>query len=74
MRVKKMFKYVGSNGVVVTDVDLPMEKVIVNRLIADDGKLITNDETTYHSVIDVENIEGFYEVDAPDEAVGDEYE
>ena len=74
MKIKKMFKYVGSNGVVITAVDLPMEKIIVNRLIADEGKLITIDGTTHHSVIDVENVEGFYEVDAPDEAVGDDDE
>lgn len=74
MKIKKMFKYIGSNGVVITDVDLPMEKTEINRLIAENGKLLTNDGTTYHSVIDVEKVEGFYEVDAPDESVGDEYE
>ena len=37
------------------------------RLVADDGKRITNDGVTLCTVIDADSSEGFYEVDAPED-------
>lgn len=39
------------------------KKSTIKRLIADEGKMITNDSINLHSVLDVEDDTGYYEVD-----------
>ena len=67
MTVKAMYKYSGANGEVVSPVELPMAHSAVTRLIADSGKMITNDGESLFSVLDTDSAEGYYEVDAPAE-------
>ena len=67
MTVKTVYRYSGANGEVVSPVELPMAHSTLSRLIADSGKMITNDGESLFSVLDTDSLEGYYEVDAPAE-------
>ena len=54
MERRTLYKYTGYNGTVVTPVILDTVHTEVTRLIADEGKLITDGEN-FFSVIDVES-------------------
>lgn len=64
MQKINLYRYVDSNGIVITPVkrsedDIPSR----TRLIADEGKYLTNDGINLYSCIDVSDSEGWYEVD-----------
>lgn len=40
------------------------------RLIASEGKQITKDGVVFHTIVDVDSADGWYEVDAPPEEEG----
>lgn len=65
MTVKQMYKYTGTNGEIISTVELPIEYNVIYRLIADSDKMITNDGENIFSVLDADNIEEYYEINAP---------
>lgn len=56
MTKRVLYVYKGSNGVIWSPILLPMEHTTMSRLIADDGKVLT-DGNVYLNVIDVEDTE-----------------
>ena len=70
MTIKKIYRFVREDGGVTVSPDKPevdyIEKV---RLIADEGKVLTQDGETTYSCIDVDSTDGWYEIDAPAEPV-----
>lgn len=67
MKVTKLYRYRGENGVVDTTVLLPMAHEDRFRLDADEGMALTDGETV-HSVIDIPaaDLEMWSEIEAPD--------
>lgn len=70
MKIQKLYKYTRESGGVTVSTKqrypLTMPYTEMYRLVADDGKALTNGETILPSV-DVESIEGWEEIDAPTE-------
>lgn len=62
----EIYRYVGSNGVIDSPIELPMDYTLRYRLIADEGKELVNGDTTA-TVIDVDasDVEKWSEQDAP---------
>ena len=68
MESKILYRYERENGGITDSLNKPDCKYIERlRLIADQGKLLTNDGENFCSVIDVDSEEGWYEVDVPEE-------
>ena len=62
MTIKPLYRYQRPDGGITVSTEKPeVEYIERYRLIADDKKLITNGKESY-SVIDVENTDGWYEV------------
>lgn len=67
MTVKKLYVYQREDGgTTVSTLKPDTDYTEEFRLIADEGKVLTNGEITT-SCIDVENTEGWYEIDEPTE-------
>lgn len=69
MQVKTLHKTIRPDGGVTVSPDKPEsgEYTEMLRLIADDGKLLTQNGSDTTPCVDVETTEGWYEVDAPEE-------
>lgn len=68
MQIIKLYKYIRENGgVTVSPIKPDCEYTENVRLVADDGKVLTNDGENFTSCIDTDTANGWYEVDAPEE-------
>ena len=68
MQVINLYKYIRENGGVTVSPNKPnVEYTEMYRLVADEGKILTNGEIVT-SCVDVETIEGWNEIEATDEA------
>lgn len=65
MKILKAYKYILNNHSVVSINKPKTEYTTLYRLIAGEGKMLTLDGEHLTPVIDVESIEGWYEVDKP---------
>lgn len=76
MEIKTLYRYAREDGgITVSPIKPNVEYTELYRLIADEGKAVTMDGENLYSVIDVNEPDGFYEVDAPIEEIeGDSYE
>lgn len=64
-----LYKYIRADGgVTVSPIKPDCEYTEMYRLVADEGKVLTQDGVDTTTCVDVESVEGWYEVDAPDEA------
>lgn len=73
MQIINLYKYIRENGGVTVSPNKPnVEYTEMYRLVADEGKMITNGEIVT-SCIDVETIEGWNEIEATDEATEEDY-
>lgn len=69
MKITKAYKYVRKSGGITITTHKPIcEHKELLRLIADEGKILTNGEITTPCV-DVESADGWQEIDAPPEPV-----
>lgn len=68
MKKIKRYRYLGKNGIITTSVLLEGNKPIyMYRLIADEGKILTNGETYSHQVeIFAEEVNSWTEIDQED--------
>lgn len=63
-----LYKYIRADGgVTVSPIKPDCEYTEMYRLVADEGKVLTQDGVDTTTCIDVESVEGWYEVDAPEE-------
>ena len=68
MQIINLYKYTRAEGGVTVSPNKPeCEYTEMFRIVADEGKVLTNGETTTYCV-DVESAEGWTEIDAPEEA------
>lgn len=69
MTQKILYRFKRADGGITHSLKKPNEAGYnkLYRLIADDGKMLTIDGENLSPVVDVENAEGWYEVDAPEE-------
>lgn len=65
MQIKKLYKFIRSDGGVSVSIEKPEgeEYTSLHRLIADEGKVLTNNGKTFYPCIDVESTDGWSEVD-----------
>ncbi len=71
MRVIKLYKYIRENGgVTISPIKPDCEYTENVRLVADEGKVLTNDGENFTLCVDTDTVDGWYEVDAPEEATG----
>lgn len=70
MQVVNLYKYLREDGGTTTSPTKPegIEYSIICRLIADEGKAVTNDGTNWYTCIDVQDSAGWYEINEPDES------
>jgi hypothetical protein len=67
MRTITLYKYTREGGgVTVSPAKPDGEYTELYRIIADEGKALTQDGVNVVPCADVESVEGWYEVDAPD--------
>lgn len=67
MQTITLYKYERADGgVTVSPVKPDCEYTEKYRLVADEGKVITND-VNFYSCVDVDSVEGWHEVNAPEE-------
>ena len=69
MQVKTLYCYEREKGKTTVSTEKPekVEFTTLIRLVASEGKALTKDNKIFHSCIDVENQEGWYEVDYHEE-------
>lgn len=69
MQVKTLYRYEWAEGRVMDALTKPEDKPYTERyrLIADDGKVLTYNGEVIGSVIDTDTLEGWDEVEKPDE-------
>lgn len=68
MTVKTLYRYEREGGGITVSPNKPeREYTELVRLIADEGKVLTQDGERLFCVIDVDSADGWYEVDAPEE-------
>lgn len=66
MQVIKLYKYNRTRGgVTVSPIKPDCEYTELVRLVADEGKVLTNDGENVTSCIDTETVDGWYEIDEP---------
>ncbi len=65
MQIKNLYKFKRSDGGTSVSLEKPeeLEYTTLFRLIADEGKALTNDGKTFHPCIDTDNTDGWSEVD-----------
>lgn len=68
MHTKTLYRYQRADGgITVSPIKPETDNFeICNRLIADNSKMLTTDGKTLYPCIDVDNVEGWYEVDDPE--------
>lgn len=67
-----LYRYEREHGGITVATEKPNTSyTTLYRLIADDGKMLTLDGEDLRTVVDVDSLDGWYEVDAPPE---EEYE
>ena len=65
MIIKELYRYERETGKVTHSLEKPeCDYTIKYRLIADEGKELTKDGENFTNCIDVDSVEGWYEVDA----------
>jgi hypothetical protein len=68
MQTIMLYKYIREGGgVTVSPVKPNVEYTEMYRLVADDGKVLTQDGENFTICVDVESVDGWDEVDAPEE-------
>ena len=68
MQTITLYRYIREGGGVTTSPVKPdCEYTEMYRLIADEGKMLTQDGADLYPCTDVASVEGWYEVDAPEE-------
>lgn len=68
MQTITLYKYTREDGgVTVSPVKPDCEYTEKYRLIADESKALTQDGVDLYSCVDVASVDGWYEVDAPDD-------
>ena len=66
MQIINLYKYERADGGITVSPNKPdVEYTEMYRLVADEGKVITNDGEYLTSCADVESTDGWYEVDEP---------
>lgn len=61
-----LYKYKRPDGgITVSPKEPECEYTLMYRLVADEGKLLTKDDTNATPCVDVESVEGWYEIDEP---------
>lgn len=69
MQIINLYKYTREDGgITVSPIKPDTEYTEMFRLVADEGKLLTNDDITT-SCIDTDSTDGWYEIDDPDAVV-----
>lgn len=67
MQIINLYKYTRAEGGITVSPNKPeCEYAEMFRIVADDGKVLTNGETTTYCA-DVESTDGWTEIDAPEE-------
>ena len=73
MIIKTLYRYIREDGGTTVSIEKPScEYTECYRIIADEGKCITKDGSDLRVVVDVENVEGWYEVDDPEANINDD--
>ena len=68
MQTITLYKYTRDDGgITVSPVKPKGEYTEMYRLVADEGKMLTQDGVDLYACTDVASVEGWYEVDAPEE-------
>jgi hypothetical protein len=68
MQIINLYKYERADGGITVSPNKPdVAYTEMYRLVADEGKVLTNDGEHFTSCADVDSIDGWYEVDAPEE-------
>ena len=68
MQTITLYKYTREDGgVTVSPAKPDGEYAEKYRLVADEGKMLTQDGENLYPCVDVESVDGWYEVDAPEE-------
>lgn len=65
MSKTKLYQYVGNNGILLTPVKLPgVDCLVKYRLVADDDKLLTNDDEHFYPNVTIpeEEVDNWKEV------------
>lgn len=65
MEIKTLYRYVREDSGTTVSTEQPEERQmyeIVYRIIADEGRFITNDDKNYYIVIDTDDKEGWKEL------------
>ena len=66
MQIVKLYEYIREDGgTTVSPIKPDCEYTEANRLIADEGKLLTKNGVDLTPCVDTDNTEGWYEVDEP---------
>jgi hypothetical protein len=67
MKKQKMFRYLGKNGIITSEIELiNTEFLPMLRITADSGKILTNGEKqVYSTIIFPEDLEEWTEINAP---------
>lgn len=72
MEIKTLYRFKREDGGITVSPNKPEgEYTELVRLVADEGKVLTQDGERLFCVIDTDSADGWYEVDAPEE-VADE--
>ena len=70
MKTITLYRYLREDGGVTVSPNKPdVEYTTLARLVADEGKALTQDGEKFTSCIDVDSADGWYEVDAPAERI-----
>ena len=66
MKIITLYKYTREDGGITVSPNKPeCEYAELVRIVADEGKRITKDDTAFYTVIDQETSDEWYEVDEP---------
>lgn len=69
MEVKELYRYQRADGgISVSPVKPEGDYVVAYRLIADEGKVLTNNGKDVFEVLDTNSPVGWYEIDKPEES------
>jgi hypothetical protein len=72
MQIINLYRYTRKDGGITVSPNKPKcEYTEMYRLIADDGKVLTQDGESITSCIDTETADGWYEVDEADQEYGE---
>ena len=71
MVIRKLYRYCREDGGVTDTLEIPADVDFTERvrLVADEGKLLTQDGENLYPAKDADSADGWYEVDAPKEAL-----